>query len=79
LSKAKVFTGVVISDKCDKTITVLVKDKVSHQTYDSPRSRRKKYKAHDEKKQAKIGDRVKIVESRPYSKDKHFRLVEIIK
>jgi len=79
LSKAKVFEGVVTSDKSDKTITVLVKARVSHQMYGSPCSRRKKYKAHDEKNQAKIGDKVRIIESRPYSKDKHFRLLEIIK
>ncbi|MFH1363783.1 MAG: 30S ribosomal protein S17 [Candidatus Omnitrophota bacterium] len=79
MSKARIFQGVVTADKSDKTITVLVKDRVAHQVYGSPRSRRKKYKAHDETNQAKIGDQVRIVESRPYSKDKHFRLLEIIK
>ena len=79
MSKSRIFQGVVTADKSDKTITVLVRNRVSHQVYGSPSSRRKKYKVHDESNQAKIGDKVKIVESRPYSKDKHFRLLEIIK
>jgi small subunit ribosomal protein S17 len=70
--------GVVTSDVCDKTITVLIKKKFSHQLYKRPLVKRKKFKAHDANNQAKTGDRVKIVESRPFSKEKRFKLLEII-
>ncbi len=76
---SKVLEGLVVSDKCDKTVTVLVGGKSSHQRYKRALVKKKKYKAHDKDNKAKAGDRVKIVQSRPFSKDKHFRLLEIIK
>lgn len=72
------FIGVVTSDKMDKTITIKVSTKKLHPLYKKYVSRSKKYKAHDEKNEAKIGDTVRIVESRPISRDKCWRLVEII-
>lgn len=78
MKKGKVLEGIVTSDKSDKTITVLVKMKVSHQLYKRSLIKKKKFKAHDINNEAKIGNRVKIIESRPFSKDKHFRLLEII-
>jgi small subunit ribosomal protein S17 len=77
--KGKILEGKVTSDKADKTVTVLVGMKVSHQLYKRSIVKRKKYKAHDAQNEAKTGDRVKIIESRPFSKDKHFKLLEIIK
>lgn len=72
------FVGVVTSDKMNKTITIKVSTKKLHPLYKKYVSRSKKYKAHDEKNDAKVGDTVRIVESRPVSKDKCWRLVEII-
>lgn len=72
------FVGIVTSDKMDKTITIKVSTKKLHPLYKKYVSRSKKYKAHDEKNDAKIGDTVRIVESRPISRDKCWRLVEII-
>ncbi len=72
------FVGVVTSDKMSKTITVQVNTKKLHRLYKKYVSRSKKYKAHDEKNDAHVGDTVRIVESRPISKDKCWRLVEII-
>ena len=79
MQKGKVLEGVVVSDKADKTITVLVGMKFSHQLYKRSIVRRKKYKAHDAQNKAKMGDRVRIIESRPFSKDKNFKLTEIVK
>ena len=79
MRKGKILEGVVTSDKSNKTITVLVKMKFSHQLYKRPLIKKKKFKAHDVNSEAKIGDRVKIIESRPFSKDKCFKLLEIIK
>ena len=79
MAKGKILEGVVVSDKMDKTVSVLVKSKVSHQLYKRSVVKRKKYKAHDKDNKAKAGDRVKIIESRPYSKDKNFELLEILK
>ena len=72
------FVGVVTSDKMAKTITVQVNTKKLHRLYKKYVARSKKYKAHDEKNEAHIGDTVRIVESRPISKDKCWRLVEIV-
>ena len=72
------FVGVVTSDKMDKTIVVQVNTKKLHRLYKKYVSRSKKYKAHDEKNDAHIGDTVRIVESRPISKDKCWRMVEIV-
>lgn len=77
--KGKVLEGVVVSDKMDKTITVLVKAKSSHQLYKKASLKRKKYKVHDSDNAAKSGDRVRIISARPYSKQKSFRLLEILK
>ena len=74
----RVARGVVVSDAMDKTITVLVEDKISHPVYKKRINRSKKYKAHDENNECQIGDTVKIVETRPLSKDKCWRVVEIL-
>ena len=70
--------GKVVSDKCDKTITVLVETYRNDRLYGKRVKYSKKYAAHDEKNLAQQGDTVRIVETRPISKTKHFRLVEII-
>ena len=74
----KTRVGVVVSDKMDKTIVVAVKDSVQHPLYKKILKRTKKFKAHDENNECGIGDTVKIMETRPISKDKRWRLVEII-
>ena len=74
----KVRTGKVVSDKMDKTITVAVVDNVKHPLYGKIMKRTYKLKAHDEDNQCGIGDRVRVMETRPLSKDKRWRLVEII-
>ena len=76
--RRKVRIGRVVSNKMDKTIVVAVEDFVRHELYNNPVKRTKKFKAHDENNVCQIGDRVKIMETRPLSKDKHFRLVEVI-
>ncbi len=70
--------GKVVSDKADKTITVLVETYKKDPLYGKRVKYSKKYAAHDEKNEAKVGDKVRIVETRPLSKNKHFRLVEIV-
>ena len=70
--------GVVISDKMDKTIAVRVDRRTRHPLYGKVITLSKKYYAHDEKSEAKMGDRVRIVESRPMSRLKRWRLVEVI-
>ena len=77
--KGKVLEGQVVSDKMDKTIVVMVSRRFPQPFYKKFLTKRKKYKAHDEQNEAKMGDRVKIVESRSFSKDKKFRLLEIVK
>ena len=72
------FVGKVTSDKMDKTVVVSVSTKKLHRLYKKYVTRVKKYKAHDEKNDAHIGDTVRIVECRPLSRDKYFRLAEII-
>lgn len=72
------FIGKVVSDKTDKTISVLVETYKTHPLYKKRVKYSKKYAAHDEKNEAKIGDTVRIVETRPLSRTKRFRLVEII-
>ena len=74
----KTRVGVVTSDKMDKTITVAVKDNVRHPLYGKIVKRTYKLKAHDENNECKIGDTVRVMETRPLSKDKRWRLVEII-
>ena len=70
--------GVVVSDKMDKTIVVAIRTRVKHPLYGKIMNRTNKIKAHDEENQCGIGDTVNIMETRPLSKDKHWRLVEII-
>ena len=74
----KVYTGTVVSTKMDKTITVLVETHVKHKKYGKRVKSSKKFKAHDEENTAGIGDTVRVMETRPLSKDKRWRLVEII-
>ena len=70
--------GKVTSDKMDKTITVAIEDHAKHPLYGKIVKKTVKFKAHDEKNECGIGDTVKIMETRPLSKDKRWRLVEII-
>jgi small subunit ribosomal protein S17 len=70
--------GIVVSDKMDKTISVEVSDRVKHGLYSKVMSRSSKLKAHDEKNEAGLGDRVLIMETRPISSTKRWRLVQII-
>ena len=74
----KTLVGKVVSDKMEKTIVVAIEDSVRHPLYNKIVKRTVKFKAHDENNEAGIGDRVKIMETRPLSKDKRWRLVEII-
>ena len=74
----KTRTGKVVSDKMDKTIVVAVQDNVKHPLYNKIVKRTYKLKAHDENNACGIGDTVKVMETRPFSKDKRWRLVEII-
>jgi len=72
------FTGVVVSDKMDKTIVVNVETMKKHPIYKKYVRKSKKYKAHDENREARIGDIVMIGETRPYSKTKYFEMVKIV-
>lgn len=74
----KTRVGKVVSDKMDKTVVVIVEDRVAHKTYKKIIGRTYRLKAHDENNECKIGDKVKVMETRPLSKDKRWRLVEII-
>ena len=74
----KTRVGVVVSDKMDKTVVVAVKDSVQHPLYKKIMKRTVKFKAHDEKNECGVGDRVEIMETRPISADKRWRLVQII-
>ena len=74
----KTRVGLVTSDKMDKTIVVSVTDNVKHPLYNKIVKRTYKLKAHDENNECTIGDRVKVMETRPLSKDKRWRLVEIV-
>ncbi|RSK25555.1 30S ribosomal protein S17 [Bacillus sp. HMF5848] len=77
-NQRKVYTGRVVSDKMDKTITVLVETYKKHPLYGKRVKYSKKYKAHDELNAAKVGDVVRIMETRPLSSTKRFRLVEVV-
>ena len=74
----KTRTGVVVSDKMDKTIVVEIRTRVKHPLYGKIMNQTTKFKAHDENNECGIGDTVRIMETRPLSKDKRWRLVEII-
>ena len=71
-------TGVVVSDKMDKTVTVLVERQFAHPLYKKIVKKSKKFLAHDENNDCKVGDVVKIVESRPLSRRKRWRVIEIV-
>lgn len=74
----KVRVGKVVSDKMNKTVVVAVERKVPHALYNKPMVSTKRFKAHDENNECRIGDTVKIVETRPLSKDKCWRVVKIL-
>ena len=74
----RVKIGKVVSNKMDKTVTVRIESVVQHSLYKKTVRRSKKYKAHDEHNQCNIGDLVKIMETRPLSKDKRWRVVEVL-
>lgn len=78
-SKKKIKEGVVLSDKMDKTIVVRVKRLSRHSRYGRIIKRATKFKVHDEKNQAKVGEKVRIMQTRPLSKEKRWRLVNIVK
>ena len=75
----KILTGVVVSDKPNKTITVMIERKYSHPVLKKVIKVKKKYNAHDENNKFKTGDRVSIIESKPFSKNKKFQVMENIK
>ena len=77
-NQRKVYTGRVVSDKMDKTISVLIETHKKHKLYGKRVKYSKKYKAHDEQNTANIGDIVRIMETRPLSATKRFRLVEVV-
>lgn len=74
----KMRQGLVVSDKMDKTVVVAIERRVPHPVYGKMVTRTKRLKAHDEANSAKVGDTVRIVETRPLSKDKRWRLLEIV-
>ena len=75
----KVMVGKVVSDKMDKTVVVAVETSVKHKVYNKIVKRTYKLKAHDEANECKVGDTVKVMETRPLSKDKRWRVVEVMK
>lgn len=77
-SKRKIREGVVVSDKMNKTVVVQVESLVKHPIYGRRMRRSKRYKAHDEENRCRTGDRVRIEETRPLSKDKNWRVIEIL-
>jgi small subunit ribosomal protein S17 len=77
-SRRKVREGLVVSDKMDKTVVVLVEDRVKHGLYGKVMRRTSKLKAHDEQNQCGVGDRVQIMETRPLSATKRWRIVEVL-
>ena len=77
-SRRKVRTGVVVGDRADKTVTVLVERRLAHPLYGKQIKRSKKYHAHDEENECRVGDTVSIMETRPLSKTKRWRVVELL-
>ena len=77
-NRRKTLVGIVTSDKMDKTVVVTVEDFVRHSLYGKAVKRTKKIQAHDENNECEIGDKVRIMETRPLSKDKRWRLVNIV-
>ena len=78
ISSRKVRVGKVVSDKMDKTVVVIVEDRVAHKTYKKIIGRTYRLKAHDENNECGVGDIVRVMETRPLSKDKRWRVVEIV-
>ncbi len=78
MGEKKELVGVVTSDKMDKSVVVTVETTFMHPLYKKTVKRRKKYMAHDEKNECKVGDRVRILESRPLSARKRWRVIEIV-
>ena len=76
--KRKVMTGKVVSDSMQKTVVVTIERLVKHETYGKYVRRRNRFKVHDEKNECKVGDTVRFMETRPISKDKRWRFVEIV-
>ena len=76
--RRKVREGLVVSDKMDKTVVVLVEDRVKHALYGKVMRRTSKLKAHDEQNQCGVGDRVQVMETRPLSATKRWRVIEIV-
>ncbi len=74
----KMYTGTVVSDKMDKTIVVQVTTRKLHRLYKKYLIQSKRVKAHDEKNEARVGDTVRVIESKPYSKEKCWKLMEIV-
>ena len=74
----KVMIGTVVSDKMDKTVVVAVETNVKHKIYSKIQKKTYKLKAHDENNECQVGDKVKVMETRPLSKDKRWRVVEIL-
>ena len=77
-NERKTRSGIVVSDKMDKTIVVKIEELEQHKLYKKSVKRTVKFKAHDENNEAHIGDKVFVMETRPLSKDKHWRLVKIL-
>ena len=77
-SRRKLRTGVVVGDRADKTVTVLVERRLAHPLYGKQIKRSKKYHAHDESNECRVGDTVSIMETRPLSKTKRWRVVELL-
>ncbi len=77
--RRKVLLGEVVSDRMDKTITVRVERRIRHSVYERVVKRSKKYHVHDEQNQCHIGDQVRIIETRPLSKTKRWRLLEVVR
>jgi small subunit ribosomal protein S17 len=76
--KRKSFIGRVVSDKMDKTVVLAVTRRIAHSRYNKVMKRTTKYKAHDEKNECKVGDMVRVIETRPISKDKRWKVLEIV-
>ncbi len=76
--KRRAYVGRVISDKMDKTVVLAVTRKIAHPRYNKTVSRTTKFKVHDEKNECKVGDLVKFIETRPLSKEKRWRVLEIV-
>ncbi|MCZ6479758.1 MAG: 30S ribosomal protein S17 [candidate division NC10 bacterium] len=77
-SRRKVFTGTVVSDRMQKTVVVSVERSFRHPKYNKLLRRRTKLKAHDEEQKCRVGDKVRIMETRPLSRDKRWRIIEVV-